>query len=387
MNIQLQDSHPDVKACVEQALETCVSNGLMTSGGSAPSLRRLTSGTGSLALFYVSAEPSVVIKIGANDVMREETEFFEAARIFTKNAPLIDFPIIYGRSIDRSIGWFAMEAGKQVTIENELYDDRGELRDGWIETLDRFADCMAPVYRDTLTTEPWNLDRYHLEGRTRALLIDNEAMRANAARIDRLPHLSDIVTSHVVINGRTNSPPLQILNEAVGRMKGTAASSAFIHGDLQLRNIIPSEQHEGFLLIDPRASWEGKAPHVAFHGSPLYDAANVLHSVAGLSPILIKKERNLAADLSALSLDRSRLVLDLDDHYFASTEASIEAAEESVATMLPASLRDRDWRIRFYLYAANSCFGWLRSQTVVSELATWALIYATGIRMLARAVR
>ncbi|MCK1393926.1 hypothetical protein [Bradyrhizobium sp. 1] len=387
MNIHLQDSHPDVKACVEQALKTCTSNGSMRNGGSAPNLRRLTSGTGSLALFYVSAEPSVVIKIGANDVMREETEFFEAARVFTKSAPLIDFPVIYCRSVDRSIGWFAMEAGKDVTIENDLYDDKGELRDGWVETLNRFADCMSPVYRDTLTTEAWNLDRYHLEGRTRALLTDNQAMRINAARIAGLPPFTDIVNSRVAINGRALGSPLGMLDEAVSRMRGTTAPCSFIHGDLQLRNVIPSEQHEGFLLIDPRASWEGKAPHVAFHGSPLYDAANVLHSVAGLSPILIKKERNQAAALSALSLDRSRLVLDLDDRYFASTDAAIEMAEECVATMLPASLLDHDWRIRFYLYAANSCFGWLRSQTVVSELATWALIYATGIRMLGRAAR
>jgi hypothetical protein len=387
MNIHLQESHPDVNACVEQALKACIGNGSMRNGGSVPNLRRLTSGTGSLALFYVSAEPSVVIKIGSNDVMREETEFFEAARIFTKSAPLIDFPAIYCRSVDRSIGWFAMEAGKDVTIENDLYDDKGELRDGWVGTLGRFADCMAPVYRDTLTTEAWNLDRYHLEGRTRMLLTDNEAMRTNAARIVGLPPLSDVVTSDVVINGRSFPAPLRMLEQAVGRMKGTAAASAFIHGDLQLRNIIPSEQHEGFLLIDPRASWEGKAPHLAFHGSPLYDAANVLHSVAGLSPILIKKERNLAADLSALSLDPSRLALDLDDRYFASTETAIEAAEEGVAAMLPASLLDSDSRIRFFLYAANSCFGWLRSQTVVSDLATWALIYATGIRMLGRAVR
>lgn len=288
---------------------------------------------------------------------------------------------------DEGASWFAMEAGKDVTIENDLYDDKGELRDGWVAKLDRFADCMAPVYRDTLTTEAWNLDRYHLEGRTRALLTDNEAMRINAARIAGLPPFTDIVNSRVAINGRALGSPIGMLDEAVSRMRGTTAPSAFIHGDLQLRNIIPSEQHEGFLLIDPRASWEGKAPHVAFHGSPLYDAANVLHSVAGLSPILIKKERNQAAALSALSLDRSRLVLDLDDRYFASTDAAIEMAEECVATMLPASLLDHDWRIRFYLYAANSCFGWLRSQTVVSELATWALIYATGIRMLGRAAR
>jgi hypothetical protein len=79
--------------------------------------------------------------------------------------------------------------------------------------------------------------------------------------------------------------------------------------------------------------------------------------------------------------------MDLDDGYFASTEAGIEAAEESVAQMLPAAALRGSWRVRFYLYAANSCFGWLRSQTVVPDLPTWASIYATGIRMLGRAAQ
>lgn len=387
MTIQFHDFDPNVKACVEQALDACMANGSMGSGGSAPDLRRLTSGTGSLALFYVSAEPSVVIKIGANDVMREETDFFEAARSFTKSAPLIDFPAVYCRSVEPPVGWFAMEAGKEVTIEHDLYDREGELVDGWTETLNRFANCMAPVYADTLTSKVWELDRYHLTGRTSALLIENDAMRLNAERIVELPRLSDIVASEVVINNHEFAPPLEMLDAAMNRVKPDGVPSSFIHGDLQLRNIIPSQQHEGFLLIDPRASWEGRAPSVAFHGSPLYDAANILHSIAGLSPILIKKEKGEAAPLSSLSLKASRFVLDLDDGYFASTEKGIEAAEEGVARMLPASVLRENWRVRLYLYAANSCFGWLRSQTVVSDPATWASIYATGIRMLGRAAQ
>lgn len=387
MNIHLQEPHADMTAYVRQALDACMASGSVRNGGSAPSVRRLTSGTGSLALFYVGAEPSIVIKIGASDVMREETDFFEAARAFTKNAPLIDFPAVYCRSIERPIGWFAMEAGQDVTIEHDLYDGAGELVEGWERTLVRFARCMAPVYSETLTPDAWQLDHYHLTGRTTALLTENEAMRVNAGQIAGLPCFSDIVASHVLINGHSFAAPLTMLNRAMGRMTPDAAPSSFIHGDLQLRNIIPSQQHEGFLLIDPRASWEGRAPHAAFQGSPLYDAANVLHSIAGLSPILIKKESGGAAPLSSLSLSDSRLVVDLDDRYFASTEAGIEAAEDSIAQMLPAAALRGNWRVRLYLYAANSCFGWLRSQTVVPDLQTWACIYATGIRMLGRAAQ
>jgi len=387
MNAEALDLDPNVRACIDQALTACIANGAMNESGSTPGLRRLTSGTGSLALFYVQADPSLVIKIGANEVMREETDFFEAARRFTENAPLIDFPTVYCRSVEAPVGWFAMEAGKDVTIEHELYDRDGELATGWTRTLRRFADCMAPVYCNTLTSDDWKLDRYHLTGRTTALLVDNQDMRSNAARIGGLPRFADIVASRTILNGREFAAPLDMLDAAMRRMSAEGAASSFIHGDLQLRNIIPSQQHDGFLLIDPRASWEGRAPHVAFHGSPLYDAANVLHSIAGLSPVLIKRESRAAAPFHSLSLNKSRLVVDLDERYLASTEAAIDLAEDITAKMLPPSILCGAWRVRLYLYAANSCFGWLRSQTVVSDLATWAAIYATGIRMLGRAAQ
>lgn len=386
MNTHVHDPALDVERCLNEALEACEARGLFSMQGSKPAVRRLTSGTGSLALFYVHSEPAFVIKIGESAVMREETDFFHAAKDFTRDAQLIDFPEVYLRSIERHVGWFVMEAGNDATIEQDLYDGQGRLIDGWSNALSQFGDNIAPVYHNTLTQEVWKLDRYHLTDRTRSLLTQNEELRFNAARISEMPALDTVVSSKTVINGLEFAPPLEMLERAVSRVAPDDAHSCFIHGDLQLRNVLASRRRSGFLLIDPRASWEGRAPHVAFHGSPIYDAANILHSIAGLSPILIGKENLSSVPVFRSMTSRSSgTTIELEQEFFDSTTAAIDAAEDIVAQMLPWQLRQGNWRARLYLYAANSCFGWLKSSTVVQNVGTWASIYSTGIRLLGRA--
>ncbi len=100
--------------------------------------------------------------------------------------------------------------------------------------------------------------------------------------------------SDLSLNGVRLPSLRKILDDSSSHLMTLEEVPAFLHGDLCLSNILYDSRLRAIKLIDPRGSDDDGQPMI--HGSQLYDAAKLAHSILGLYDHIVAGQYELAVD-------------------------------------------------------------------------------------------
>lgn len=382
---QFEDERNNI--AIREVLDRCVEEKIINTSNPFI-IHQLKSGVGSFGVFFIEAATPLVIKIGFSSILLEEVNFFQSAFKYTQYNKNVTFPKVLLKYLDKIVGWFVMEAGQSITLEDIIYESQEAFKHRkFSKPIYQLCQDMSEIYSSNIKDSYWNLDNYHLIGRTENLLLNNIDLKYNSKKLFSPGFLNSTIEKEMIINGESYASARQLISQCKSIVVHmSSALTTFIHGDFQVRNIVPRRSNSGYFLIDPRTNWEGNSSTSKFEGSPLYDMANLFHSVAGLSSILRSKELGVSLLISKSDVMKATS-LEFTQSFLDSARYLMEHFEECIERTLPSIFLTTDWRKRLYLYAANSTFGWLRSESVTSNQEIWLAIYSSGIRLLNAAIK
>ncbi|WP_024904909.1 helix-turn-helix domain-containing protein [Robbsia andropogonis] len=371
-----------------EAIDECLSRTLLKPSD-ALCIESMIGGVGSIGIFYVGSVNPIVVKIGRSDVLADEIAFYASATSQFSTRSGCSLPAVLCHSTQKEYGWFVIEAGARDTLEAYLYGDplAMKLQATWQATVRAVIAHMNPVYQQSIVNTSWPLEEYHFHGRLKSL-IESEALSQSAARYLGVTATMEMISQcDIIINGRRYPSMSKLIDAAIRLYPDIGQThSAFIHGDLQVRNVIPRVSGDGYIFIDPRIRWEGKFVGPIGGGSPLYDCANLLHSVAGMSTILAHTDKGKMSTLCREGrIARRSITLWLNEEFLLQTEVAMGQMCDVISNTLDPRFLVKGWQSHLFAYAANSTIGWLKSIPIVRTRETWLCMFAVGVRLLHRA--
>lgn len=334
----------------------------------------LNQGADSHAIWSLSTAEPTVLKIGAPEVIRLETKFFDMACAVSPDM----FPKVWSRGQFGDRAWYLMEAGEPDSGEGLVFANsfHSHLNDNWESTLTAELTSLATLYRQTLVQRPCAVADYHYRRRI-SRILNRADFRATAAKIGGVGDMENLLERHLVINGMV-LPPVDTLVDAANRKAEMSLPkwSTMIHGDLHLKNMVASNRTSGCLLLDPRLQWDDEPVDRFAYGDPVYDMSTLLHSVGGMATILKAIELDATADLITIDATDDEISVTFAPDVLELIESTANRFPVVCERLLPPETLNDNLRSRLFIGAANATIGWLKYQAAVPTRSAWWAVYA-----------